>query len=93
MEKMDKTNRMAKKRILIVEDEEMSFYLDIFREQGYEAHHALDERAAISVLTSLQPEVMLLDIHLKKGGSGIEILKQMKEKNFSSHEGYCMDRT
>lgn len=74
-----------RKKILIVEDEEMSFYLQVFRDEGYEVHHALDQNAAISVLTSLQPEVMLLDIHLKKGGSGLEVLRQMKERGISPH--------
>lgn len=73
---------MSKKKIIIAEDEEMSFYCDVFQEEGYEVIHADDGAKAISELKKHQPEVLLLDLRLPKY-DGLEILRELKERKIS----------
>ena len=73
---------MTKKKILIAEDEEMSFFCDVLKEEGYETFHADDGEKAIEMLKKHQPEVLLLDIRLPKYHGG-EILQELKERKIS----------
>ncbi len=41
---------------------------------------ALNERDAIQSIMALKPDVVILDIQLNRGGSGIEVLKQIKKE-------------
>ncbi len=73
-----------RKRILVVEDEpDIQEMIRILLERvGYEAIPALNAQAAVEVLKLKPlPDVMLLDLMLP-GISGLELLKQMREKSY-----------
>ncbi|MBD2779550.1 phosphate regulon transcriptional regulator PhoB [Xenorhabdus sp. 42] len=70
------------KRILVVEDEvpirEMVCF--VLEKNGYQAVEAENYDAAISRLSEPYPDLVLLDWMLP-GGSGVQIIKQMKRDN------------
>jgi len=73
-----------KKRILVVEDEtDVQDMIRLMLERvGYEAIPALNVPAAVEILRAQPlPDVMLLDLMLP-GISGLELLKQMREKSY-----------
>jgi PAS domain S-box-containing protein len=61
-------------QVLIVEDHASNalFLQDILRHWGYKTHHAEDGLQALDWLTSHQPELILMDIHLP-GLDGLEM--------------------
>jgi len=66
--------------ILIVDDEKiLARSIKLFlEEQGYEAEVAEDGEKALSLLETMHPDLVFLDVRLPKI-SGIELLKRMKE--------------
>lgn len=74
---------MSSKRLLIVEDEYLvAFDLGQQLEQmGYEiVGHAVTEREAMSLCRSELPDLVLMDINLGSGGSGVEAARQILEE-------------
>jgi DNA-binding response OmpR family regulator len=74
----------TKKRILVVEDEpDIQDMIRILLERiGYEAIPVMNVPAAVEVLRAPPlPDVVLLDLMLP-GVSGLELLKQMREKTY-----------
>jgi DNA-binding NtrC family response regulator len=72
--------------ILIVEDEallakNMQRYLS---KLGYEVRIASSTRDAIIAVNNFHPDVVVIDYQLPDG-SGLELLRQLKEKNVAAH--------
>lgn len=73
-----------KKHILVVEDEpDIQDMIRILLERsGYEVVSAMNVNTAVEILRNKPlPDVVLLDLMLP-GISGLEMLKQMREKNY-----------
>jgi len=65
-------------KLLILDDEEvilesLKLYLE---RKGYSVLTAQRGEIALSLLKEHNPDLMLLDLHLKEGPTGIEVLKQ-----------------
>ena len=71
--------------ILIVEDEAaiVSFMTDALTDEGYIVHAASDVTSALAALKTLQPGVMLLDLHLNRS-DGTELLEHVRNNGFFS---------
>lgn len=70
-------------KILIVEDEILiaDFILDILQESNFKTIKiANDYHTALSLMESFLPEIILMDINLNSGNTGIELSK-LKNKN------------
>ena len=71
-------------RVLIVEDEillamELQW---IIEDAGHQVvGHALDSRAACRMVDELHPDVVLLDLNLRDGPTGIEVADRMKDRS------------
>ena len=74
---------MAGKKIklLVVDDEKdiCDFVKLLFRKKGFLVYSALSGVKAVQIAKKVKPNVALLDIHLKTGITGLEVLKQLKE--------------
>jgi DNA-binding response OmpR family regulator len=70
------------KKILVVDDEESIhlLYREELEEQGFEVHSAMSGEAALEILTTLQPNLVILDINMP-GMNGIDVLRKIKEKD------------
>jgi DNA-binding response OmpR family regulator len=68
------------KKILLVDDEESIhlLYREELEEQGFEVHSAMSGEEALKILTTLQPNLVILDINMP-GMNGIDVLRQIKE--------------
>jgi DNA-binding response OmpR family regulator len=73
---------MSQKKILIVEDEEMTARLILYRLKtlGYEVHHSKDGVDGYNKILELKPDLVVLDVMLP-GKSGFEILQDIHENN------------
>jgi CheY-like chemotaxis protein len=73
---------MSKKKILLVDDEESIHIL--YREElegaGYEVHSAMNGEEALQVVSTLAPDLVILDIQMP-GMNGIDVLRRIKEQN------------
>ncbi len=71
---------MAKKRILLVDDEEaiQLLYRQEFEDEGYLVDSARNGEEALAQFHSQPPDLVILDINMP-GMNGIEVLRQMKE--------------
>jgi DNA-binding response OmpR family regulator len=69
-----------KKRILIVDDEmETTDYLkEYLQGQGLEVSTAGSGEQALELLASFQPSLVLLDMRMGKGLSGLEVIRRAK---------------
>ncbi|MEK7552607.1 MAG: response regulator [Patescibacteria group bacterium] len=77
---MDKTNETEKqKHVLIVEDDEFLRSLTAKRleKEGYRIDVAVDGENAISLLETIKPDIVLLDL-LLPGKDGFEVLKNIR---------------
>jgi DNA-binding NtrC family response regulator len=65
-------------KLLIVDDEKdiCAFVKMFFRKRGFLTYSALSGIQALSVIKKVKPHITLLDIHLKKGMDGMEVLKR-----------------
>lgn len=73
----------GRKKILLVEDEAVTAMsmLDILEAWGYETcPPATTGAEAIARVQSGRPDLVLLDIKLSRGSSGIEVARQIKER-------------
>lgn len=70
---------MEKQKILVVEDEEMTARLIIYRLKalGYDVSHARDGVEGMGQIKKIRPDLVVLDIMLP-GLSGFEILEELK---------------
>jgi two-component system, OmpR family, alkaline phosphatase synthesis response regulator PhoP len=71
---------MAQQKILLVEDEEMTARLILYRlkSMGFETHHAKDGMEGLNLIKELKPDLVVLDVMLP-GKSGFEILQDLQE--------------
>jgi two-component system cell cycle response regulator DivK len=71
---------MEKKKILIVEDNELNMKLfhDLLEVHGYETYQTKDGREAIPLAREHHPDLILMDIQLPEV-SGLEVTKWIKE--------------
>ncbi|HUB79702.1 MAG TPA: response regulator [Bryobacteraceae bacterium] len=71
---------MANETILIVDDAPVSLKLTdiLLRKEGYKVHSTTDAEQALSMLYSLHPDMMLVDIQLP-GMNGLELTRRVKQ--------------
>lgn len=71
---------MAKKSILVVEDEESLLKLEsiLFTSKGYDVTGVRDGREALQALATSRPDVVVLDVMLP-GPDGFEICRAIKD--------------
>ena len=76
---MENTNSEEKKVVLIVEDDEFLRSLTAKRveKEGYKIEVAVDGENAISLLDTLKPDLILLDL-LLPGKDGFEVLNKIR---------------
>lgn len=69
------------KTILVIDDEEniRRLYRDELTESGYSVRTAGNAEEAIALVKEERPDLVTLDIRLKKGPDGIDILRNIKE--------------
>ncbi len=67
-----------KKRLLIVDDEKdiCDFVKLLFKKRGFMAYSAASGTQALNMIKKVKPDIALMDIHMKKGIDGLEVLKQ-----------------
>jgi len=70
-------------KLLVVDDEKdiCSFVKLLFKKEGFLVYSALSGSEAIAVVKKVKPDIVLLDIHMKKGMDGIQILREIEEIN------------
>lgn len=68
-------------KLLVVDDEKdiCKFVKLLFRKKGFLAYSALSGSAAIKVAKKVKPDIVLLDIYLKKGMDGLETLTGIRK--------------
>jgi two-component system cell cycle response regulator DivK len=71
---------MANETILVVDDAPVSLKLTdiLLRKEGYKVHATTDAEQALAILTSLHPDMMLVDIQLP-GMNGLELTRKVKQ--------------
>jgi two-component system cell cycle response regulator DivK len=71
---------MANETILVVDDAPVSLKLTdiLLRKEGYKVHATTDAEQALSLLHSLHPDMMLVDIQLP-GMNGLELTRRVKQ--------------
>lgn len=71
---------MSSKKILVIEDEEMTARLIIYRLKslGHQVEHAKDGVSGLKLIKEMQPDLVVLDVMLP-GLSGFEILQDLKD--------------
>ncbi|MBD1901166.1 response regulator [Trichocoleus sp. DQ-A3] len=72
----------GKRRILIVEDDENSGLLlqDYLQVVGHTVEHLLDGTDFLQRVRNFQPDLILLDVNLPGGYSGLDLLKDLKQQ-------------
>lgn len=70
-----------KLKLLVVDDEKdiCDFVKLLFRKERFLTYSALSGMQAVRLAKRIKPDVALLDIHLKKGISGLEVLKRIRK--------------
>jgi CheY-like chemotaxis protein len=71
---------MANETILVVDDAPVSLKLTdiLLRKEGYKVHATTDAEQALTLLHSLHPDLMLVDIQLP-GMNGLELTRRVKQ--------------
>ena len=69
-----------KVKLLVVDDEKeiCKFVKLLFKQEGFLTYSALSSVEATRIAKKVQPQIALLDIYLKSGKSGLDVLKQIK---------------
>ena len=77
---------MTKKKILIVEDEEslLSLVTILLTSQGYKVEGVMDGYSALESVTTMKPDLILLDIMIP-GIGGLEVCQQIKSNEATRH--------
>lgn len=67
-------------KILIIDDEEtlVKNIGDFFKVLGYDVFTSSNSAGGLELLKNHEPEVLLLDLHLKEGLTGMQVLKAAK---------------
>ena len=84
-------------KLLIVEDERdiRDISANFFRKRGIDVLVASEGRQGLYLINKEHPDLVLLDINMHPGMSGIEVLKEMKRRNLSAKvvmvSGYLTD--
>lgn len=75
-----------KKRILIVEDNDLNLKLfrDLLEAHGYETFETKDGNEAMTIARNMQPDLILMDIQLPEI-SGLDITKRLKADSEVGH--------
>lgn len=70
---------MSKKRILVVDDEQISRdgVAEVLADEGYEIAIASDGHEAVTLLASFQPDLVLTDLQMP-GLNGVGVLRHVK---------------
>ncbi|AIQ61912.1 Sporulation initiation phosphotransferase F [compost metagenome] len=71
---------MDKKKVLIVDDQNgiRILLMEVFNSEGYTTFQAANGKAALDIVNSDRPDLVLLDMKIP-GMDGLEILKHIKE--------------
>jgi response regulator RpfG family c-di-GMP phosphodiesterase len=75
-----RTRRGKMAKVLLIDDEESALKNmgDFFKVKGYEVWTALDGNAGLEIVKTQLPDVVVLDLHLKEGPTGTQILRAIK---------------
>lgn len=67
-------------KILIIDDEEsvLKNIGDFLEVKGWEAYTSKDGDSGLELLKTESPQLLILDLHLKDGPTGIQVLKDAK---------------
>ena len=70
-----------KLKLLIVDDEKdiCKFVRIVFKNRGFLVYNALTGRNAIKIAKKVKPDIVLLDLYLRKGIDGIQALCQISK--------------
>ncbi len=81
---------VKKTKMLIVDDEEgiITFLKEFFEARNFEVFQAQNSKQAIKEVAESAPDIILLDINLGKGPTGIDVLKDIK--NIDKKAGVIM---
>jgi len=68
------------RKILIIDDEEalLKNIGDFLRISGYDVFTSLNSSNGLELLRNHEPDLLLLDLHLKEGLTGIQVLRAAK---------------
>jgi signal transduction histidine kinase len=74
-------NGMSQPRILVVDDDAANRYVKVrlLRRQGYEVSEAADGNAAVDLVASERPVLVLLDVRLP-GRNGLDVCREVKAR-------------
>lgn len=76
----DDTTTPAKKILLVEDDEQLqSSYLKLFQAEKYEVIQAFSGDEGLEKAVSTKPDIILLDIMLKGGTNGFDVLENLKK--------------
>lgn len=81
-----KERTVSKKKILIVEDEESLLKLEsiLLTSRGYDVKGVADGQAALDLIATMKPDLVLLDIMLPVL-DGFEVCRQIKANEATKH--------
>ncbi|MCX5704166.1 MAG: response regulator [Candidatus Omnitrophica bacterium] len=70
-----------KLKLLIVDDEKdiCTFVKLLFRKEGFLTYSALSGTQAVRLAKKIKPDIALLDIRLKRGISGLDVLRGIRK--------------
>jgi len=70
----------TKRKVLIIDDEEaiLKNIGDFLRVKGYEVWTSMDGNAGIELVKTQSPDLLILDLYLKEGPAGVQILRLTK---------------
>ena len=71
---------MPPRRILIADDDHISreAVADFLQDEGYEVHLAANGHEAVAAVAVFQPDLVLTDLHMPPGLSGLDVLQQVR---------------
>jgi len=76
----------SKKRILIVEDDvENQKYFELILRNKYNVDLCDNKRSMYSLLNTRNYNAIIMDISLKDGNNGLELIKELKTKSNNGH--------
>jgi len=76
-------------KVLIIDDEKdiCNFVKLLFRKKGFLVYSALSGRRGIQIAKKVKPDIVLIDIHLRRGIDGLEALREIRKLVLGS---YCI---
>lgn len=75
---MDEESRSMKKRVCIVDDDPdiLMMYRMRFEQEGYDVSVAMDGETGLTLIRSVRPDIVILDIHMPKM-DGVSVLSEL----------------